>query len=239
MSVIERVRILVLGDSGVGKTSFVHLAAHNEPLRSPSWTVGCSVEVKLHEYKEGTKDQKTFFIEFWDIGGSHTHRNSRPVFYHPCHGAILVHDLTNRKSEQNLHKWVREINNKHRERKDSNSSTSVPNLTSITTDDFDQESFIGNPSLPFIVIGTKLDQVDDKKSRIDLIASHLRCDEIVMDCRQARYLAAGTSNAVKLSRFYDKVIETRSKSHKDSFTERFADPLSPFLSTKFYSPHQD
>ncbi|XP_023013474.1 rab-like protein 3 [Leptinotarsa decemlineata] len=238
MSVIDRVRILVLGDSGVGKTSFVHLAAHNEPLRSPSWTVGCSVEVKLHEYKEGTKEQKTFFVEFWDIGGSHTHRNARSVFYYPCHGAILVHDLTNRKSEQNLHKWVQEISYRHREREDSNPSITGSNPSSIVVDDFDQESFIGNPTLPYIVIGTKLDQAD-RKSRVDVIASHLRCDEIVMDCRQSRYLAAGTSNAVKLSRFYDKVIETRSKAHKDSFTERFGDPLSPFLSTKFYSPHQD
>ncbi|XP_050498459.1 rab-like protein 3 [Diabrotica virgifera virgifera] len=238
MSVIDRVRILVLGDSGVGKTSFVHLAAHNEPLRSPSWTVGCSVDVKLHEYKEGMKDQKTFFVEFWDIGGSHSHRNARPVFYNPFHGAILVHDLTNRKSEKNLHKWVREISVNRRERKDSNSATN-PVLPGLLGDDFDQESFIGNMSIPYIVIGTKLDQLDDRKTRIEHMASHLGCDEILMDCRQTRYLAAGTSNAVKLSRFYDKAIEMRSKSHKDSFTERFGDPISPILSTKFYSPHQD
>ncbi|CAH1107189.1 unnamed protein product [Psylliodes chrysocephalus] len=238
MSAIDRVRILVLGDSGVGKTSFVHLAAHNEPLRSPSWTVGCSVEVKLHEYKEGMKEQKTFFIEFWDIGGSHSHRNSRPVFYNPCHGAILVHDLTNGKSEKNLHKWVREIGRNKRERKESN-SLSIVSSSSLLVNEFDQESFIGNTLIPYIVIGTKLDQLDARKTRLEIMASHLGCDEIVMDCRQTRYLAAGTSNAVKLSRFYDKAIEMRSKSHKDSFTERFGDPISPILSTKFYSPHQD
>lgn len=81
MSAIDRVRIMVLGDSGVGKTSFVHLAAYGEPLKSPSWTVGCSVEVKLHEYKEGTPEQTTYFIEFWDVGGSNNHRNTRQVFY--------------------------------------------------------------------------------------------------------------------------------------------------------------
>ncbi|CAH1162947.1 unnamed protein product [Phaedon cochleariae] len=239
MTAIDRVRILVLGDSGVGKTSFVHLAAHNEPLRSPSWTVGCSVEVKLHEYKEGTKDQKTYFIEFWDIGGSHIHRNSRSVFYYPCHGAILVHDLTNRKSEKNLHKWVREISKRQRERKDSNSYMYVPYTSNLLSEDFDQESSFGSSSIPFLVIGTKLNQVEDRKSHTGHMASHLGCDEIVMDCLQTRYLAAGTSNAVKLSRFYDKAIEMRSKLHKDSFTERLNDPISPILSTKFYSPHQD
>lgn len=229
MSIIDRVRILVLGDSGVGKTSFVHLSAHNEPMRSPSWTIGCSVEVKLHEYKEGTKNQTTYFIEFWDIGGSHIHRNARSVFYHPCHGAILVHDLTNRKSEKNLHKWLKEITNK-RERKDSNASSSIstPN-TSILIDELDQESIIGHNSIPLLVVGTKLDQIDERKP----FTSHnsFGVDEIVLDCRETRYLAAGTSNAVKLSRFYDKVIENRS--HKDSFTDRYG------MSTKFYSPHQD
>lgn len=235
MSVIDRVKILVLGDTGVGKTSFVHLAAHNEPLKSPSWTVGCSLEVKLHEYKEGTKEQKTFFLEFWDIGGSQIHRNARSVFYYPCHGAILVHDLTNRKSEKNLRKWVREIVNR-RERKHSDGSINLPN-SSMLTDEVDQESFIGNTTLPFIVIGTKCDQIDDKKSHLGQMATHLGVDEIIVDCLQTRYLAAGTSNAVKLSRFYDKVIENRLKNHhKESFSDRL---LNNAISPKFYSIHQD
>lgn len=93
---------------GVGKTSLVHLIALNEALVSPGWTVGCSVEVKLHEYKEN----QTFFIELFDIGGSMSHQNTRGVFYNPTHGIILVHDLTNRKSHENLQRWLYEIINK-------------------------------------------------------------------------------------------------------------------------------
>ncbi|KAK9728658.1 hypothetical protein QE152_g17118 [Popillia japonica] len=111
MAAIDRVRVMVLGDSGVGKTSFVHLAANNEPVRAPGWTIGCSVEVKLHEYKEGTPGQVSYFIELWDVGGSRNHRNTRHVFYNPCHGVILVHDLTNSKSEANLRKWLQELIN--------------------------------------------------------------------------------------------------------------------------------
>jgi len=71
---------------GVGKSSLTHLICHHQPISNPSWTVGCSVEVKLHEYKEGTPDQKTYIIELWDIGGSSSHRNTRSVFYNPTHG---------------------------------------------------------------------------------------------------------------------------------------------------------
>jgi Rab-like protein 3 len=95
----------------VGKTSLVGLIAQIESSTS-NWTVGASVEVKLHEYKEGTAAQKTFFIELWDIGGSISHQNTRSVFYQPTHGIILVHDITNKKSLDNLQKWLIEILNK-------------------------------------------------------------------------------------------------------------------------------
>ena len=128
MSDTDQVRILVLGDSGVGKTSLVHLIARGEPLTSITYTIGASIEVKLHEYKEGTPSQKSFWIgknrtfmekkvykifttfsELFDVGGSHGHRNSRHVFYNNYQGLILVHDLTNRKSNSNLERWLREI----------------------------------------------------------------------------------------------------------------------------------
>ena len=39
--------MVVLTSAGVGKTSLVHLICHKEVFSSPSWTVGCSVEVKV------------------------------------------------------------------------------------------------------------------------------------------------------------------------------------------------
>lgn len=75
--------------SGVGKSCLTHLIAHNEPIHNPSWTVGCSVEVKLHEFREGTQHQKSYFIELWDIGGSSNHRSTRSVFYNSVHGNAM------------------------------------------------------------------------------------------------------------------------------------------------------
>lgn len=109
------------------------MIANHEALTSPGWTIGCSLEVKLHEYKEGTPSQNTFFIELWDIGGSVSHTNTRGVFYNPCHGIILVHDLTNRKSHENLQQWICEILNK--DGKD---------ISKYSDSDFDPEQFLGS-----------------------------------------------------------------------------------------------
>ncbi|CAH1795335.1 unnamed protein product [Owenia fusiformis] len=198
MATIEKVRILVVGDSGVGKTSLVHLMVNNEPIGNPSWTIGGSVDVKLHDYKAGTPAEKTFFIELWDIGGSSSHSNSRFIFYNPVHGIILVHDLTNRKSHQNLNKWLSEVLNK--DNKDNNGY------------DFDPEQFAGN-QVPILVIGTKADMVENLRdrsvSRSSSIAEECGADEINLDNNQVKYLAPGCGNAVKLSKFFDKVIERK------------------------------
>lgn len=230
MAAIDRVRIMVLGDSGVGKTSFVSLAAHGEPIKSPSWTIGCSVEVKLHEYKEGTPEQTTYFVELWDVGGSSNHQNTRHVFYNPCHGVILVHDLTNRKSEEHLNNWLQELLNK-----DANSSL----LSVRSFDEWDSENFLGTMQIPLLVVGTKVDQEDKKLPFYNSsFANKFGADEILLDCRQVRYLAAGTSNTVKLYRFYDKVIEKKYQGGIASpFGERYlANTVSPVLPSKFYSP---
>uniref|UniRef100_A0A6M2DCA0 Rab-like protein 3 n=1 Tax=Xenopsylla cheopis TaxID=163159 RepID=A0A6M2DCA0_XENCH len=229
MAAINKVKVIVAGDSGVGKSSLTHLITQGEPLLSPGWTIGCSLEVKLHEYKEGTQDQSTFFIELWDIGGSISHKNTRDVFYQPTHGIILVHDLTNRKSEQNLQKWLAEILNKE------------ANFGKSTSEEYDAEQFIGSNQIPTFVIGTKLDLAEEKhrsKLRsISSIAEQCGADEIHVNCHQSKSLAAGSTSAVKLSRFFDKVIERRYYG-RDNINKKKMFAVTPIVdrSSGAYSP---
>ncbi|GFR62063.1 rab-like protein 3 [Elysia marginata] len=199
MADIDKVKVLVVGDSGVGKTSLVHLICHDELCRAPSATIGCSVEVKLHEYRAGTPAERDFFVELWDIGGAASHANSRSIFYHQVHGIILVHDLTNRKSHQNLRKWLAETLCKDDIKPNSSYS-------------FDPEQFVGN-QIPILVIGTKADLAESLRERNALrpssIADECSADEFNLDNLQVKSLAPGSTNAVKLSKFFDKVVERK------------------------------
>ncbi|KAH9277529.1 Rab-like protein 3 [Echinococcus granulosus] len=195
MSDYDRLKVVVAGDSGVGKTAFVHLLCYEETLPNPSWTIGCSVELLIFPRprcvgdvgsrigQSRTADEERYFVEFWDIGGPASHANTRSVFYDNIHGVILVHDLTNKKSEANLDKWLTEITSKGRafevvfyptdtDRTGSlnigvkspiqaliSSSSSTMMALAIPQPQPSLKSSLSTLPLPVLVVGTKLDQV--------------------------------------------------------------------------------
>ncbi|KAJ3694126.1 hypothetical protein LUZ60_009606 [Juncus effusus] len=112
-----QVRVLVVGDSGVGKTSLVHLITKVSSISRPAQTIGCTVSVKHITYgnggssSNGTKpdSERDFFVEIWDISGHERYKDCRSLFYRHINGVIFVHDLTQRKTKTNLSKWASEL----------------------------------------------------------------------------------------------------------------------------------
>uniref|UniRef100_K3WD38 Uncharacterized protein n=1 Tax=Globisporangium ultimum (strain ATCC 200006 / CBS 805.95 / DAOM BR144) TaxID=431595 RepID=K3WD38_GLOUD len=71
---IPSVRVLVVGDSGVGKTTLLR-AICRDPSEGAAaapqhrWTTGCDVHVLLHQYREAYGVEKEVYVEFIDVGG--------------------------------------------------------------------------------------------------------------------------------------------------------------------------
>ncbi|KAH7851691.1 hypothetical protein Vadar_015403 [Vaccinium darrowii] len=112
-----QVRVLVVGDSGVGKTSLVHLILKGSSISSPSQTIGCTVGVKHTTYgSSGSSSnsikgdsERDFFVELWDVSGHDLYKDCRSLFYSHINGVIFVHDLSQRRTKTSLQKWAAEI----------------------------------------------------------------------------------------------------------------------------------
>jgi small GTP-binding protein len=112
MDSLQTIRVLLLGDSGVGKTSIVnYLCKKNEPTAITGWTVSCHLDAIIIEYGESNNRNKKYLVEFIDVGGgSHGYAASRSVFYtFDISAILLVHDLSNIRSFSNLFKWIDEF----------------------------------------------------------------------------------------------------------------------------------
>ncbi|KAI4325879.1 hypothetical protein MLD38_031243 [Melastoma candidum] len=142
-----QVRVLVVGDSGVGKTSLVNLIVKGSSISRPPQTIGCSISLKHITYGSPGSSSSSFsgdndreiFIEIWDICGHERYKDCRTLFYSQINGVIFVHDLSQRRTKTSLQKWAAEIA--------INGTFSAP-LGS------------GGPGglpVPFIVIGNKAD----------------------------------------------------------------------------------
>ncbi|KAK4773791.1 hypothetical protein SAY87_028810 [Trapa incisa] len=112
-----QVRVLVVGDSGVGKTSLVHLIVNGSAVSRPSQTIGCAVGVKHITYGSvGSSSsningdaERDFFVELWDVSGHDRYKDCRSIFYSLINGVIFVHDLSQRRTKASLQKWAIEI----------------------------------------------------------------------------------------------------------------------------------
>ena len=93
---IVRCKTIIVGNSGVGKTSIIsrYLRKFNPNERS---TIGASFTNRL----EIINDNKILF-EMWDTAGQEKFRSINSIFYQDANICILVYDITNQKSFEEL-----------------------------------------------------------------------------------------------------------------------------------------
>ena len=96
-------KIIVIGDSGVGKTSITYRATKNEFLEKISPTLGFEYFPFLLKYKE-----KIIKLEIWDTCGQEQYRALIKSFFTNSSLAIIVYAVDNLKSFDSLDEWIRQ-----------------------------------------------------------------------------------------------------------------------------------
>ncbi|NXA43075.1 RB39B protein, partial [Eudromia elegans] len=99
-----QIRVIVLGDSTVGKSSLLRRYAHDVFLEAPSHTVGVDFYVRHVELRPGLRVK----LQFWDTAGQERFRSVTRSYYRSAAGALLLFDITNRASFESVRRWHRD-----------------------------------------------------------------------------------------------------------------------------------
>ena len=98
------VKILLLGDSGVGKTCLLRRYQENNYKNDFISTMG--IDYKTHYLKV---DGKRVKCQIWDTAGQERFHVITRAFYKGAHGIVLVYDISDRKTFTNIEYWMNNI----------------------------------------------------------------------------------------------------------------------------------
>jgi Ras-related protein Rab-6A len=104
MSRIIRYKMVLFGDSRVGKTSLVERFIHDKFEESYISTLGYNVYEKQIPYKDSIVS-----LMIWDIGGQEKFRDLRKRYAEGAHIAFIVFDVTNKESFLNVTTWRKDL----------------------------------------------------------------------------------------------------------------------------------
>ncbi|XP_055881478.1 ras-related protein Rab-7L1-like isoform X1 [Biomphalaria glabrata] len=103
------IKILVIGDAGVGKTSFVQKYVYDVFSDKYKCTIGFdSVTKKVTELNQKPVNLQ---LQFWDIAGQDRFPLLTRAYYKYTRGCLIIFDLTNPESFNDVRKWKASLDN--------------------------------------------------------------------------------------------------------------------------------
>ncbi|KAI3617519.1 hypothetical protein CBS9595_003428 [Malassezia furfur] len=97
-------KLLLIGDSGVGKSCLLLRFADDTYTESYISTIGVDFKIRTIEL-EG----KTVKLQIWDTAGQERFRTITSSYYRGAHGIIVVYDVTDEATFTNVKQWLQEI----------------------------------------------------------------------------------------------------------------------------------
>ena len=98
---LEILKIVLVGESGVGKTSIITQYIDNIFQKDQQSTIGGTFSTKTVKCGNG----KILKLEIWDTAGQERYRSVTKLFYKDANAAILVYDITNKFSFEEIQNY--------------------------------------------------------------------------------------------------------------------------------------
>ena len=102
---IINIKIIIIGDAGVGKTSLLHRFIFNKFQKDPKQTISVEYTSKLMKIQN-----KNLRLQLWDTAGQERFKSVTKNFYKNAIGMIIVYDITNNESFKNCESWILDAN---------------------------------------------------------------------------------------------------------------------------------
>ena len=104
MTYDERIQLIMVGESGVGKTSLIRRYTNNIFNTNHLETIG----IEFFNKEERINDQ-IIQIKLWDTAGQEIFHSLTKNFYRKADGIIIVYDITNKESFERIQDWVKSV----------------------------------------------------------------------------------------------------------------------------------
>ena len=98
-------KVIVVGDTGTGKTSFIKRATQGVFSSQYKATIGVDFALKM----VALDDYTTVRLQIWDIAGQERYGSMTHVYYKEAVGAFIVFDLTRRPTFESVARWRQDI----------------------------------------------------------------------------------------------------------------------------------
>jgi Ras-related protein Rab-11A len=139
-------KVVLIGDSGVGKSNLLSRFTRNEFCLESKSTIGVEFATRTLQV-EG----RTIKAQIWDTAGQERYRAITSAYYRGALGAVLVYDVTKPTTFENVSRWLKEL----RDHADSNivimligNKTDLKHLRAVATED--AQGFAEKEGLSFI-----------------------------------------------------------------------------------------
>ena len=99
-----QIKLLMIGDSGVGKTCLLLRYANDS--YSPTFITTIGIDFKIKNIQLGGKRVK---LQIWDTAGQERFRTITTSYFKGAQGILLVYDVTDRKTFQAIGNWISQI----------------------------------------------------------------------------------------------------------------------------------
>ncbi|GLI74534.1 Rab GTPase ypt31 [Penicillium ochrochloron] len=138
--------VVLIGDSGVGKSNLLSRFTRNEFNLDSKSTIGVEFATRSIQV-----DSKTIKAQIWDTAGQERYRAITSAYYRGAVGALLVYDISKHQTYENVNRWLKEL----RDHADSNivimlvgNKSDLRHLRAVPTEEAKQ--FASENNLSFI-----------------------------------------------------------------------------------------